>query len=250
MTGTDRREEPDAVVPEHVVSEHVVLERGEILGRPGERGRSEVLGEGPSWLSDRWSQVSSRRRRVVAVVGALVVAAPTVVVGVERVRDWQSERTLRDEVVVAAELEVLASSTSPVGGSVWFSVVLRNDGRRPVQFVDLRGVAPGLTVTVPAQRLQRLRRVMPLQPGDSAQVTVSARLDCTAGSSTAGSSAAAAEDLPSVTAQVTAVPLSGRRRTVDVPVANANLLTDVAATTCRYRPTASGVELSGPVVPR
>jgi hypothetical protein len=232
----------------------VVLERGETLGRPGERGRSEVLGEGPSWLSDRWSQLSPRRRRVIGVVGALVVAAPTVVIGIERVRDWQTERTLRDEVVVAAELEVLASSTSPAGGSVWFSVVLRNDGHRPVQFVDLRGVAPGLTVTVPAQRLQRLRRVMPLEPGDSAQVTVSARLDCTAGSSATGSaatgsSATAAEDSPSMTAQVTAVPLSGRRRTVDVPVANANLLTDVAATTCRFRPTASGVELSGPVVP-
>jgi hypothetical protein len=175
---------------------------------------------------------------VIAMTAALIVAGPTAAFGVGQLRDWQSERALRDEVIVAAELEVLASSTSPAGGSVWFSVVVRNDGRRPVQVVDVSAVTEGLSVAVPPQGLRRLQRVMPLEPGDSARVTVSALLDCPTGAS------------PSMTARIVAVPLNGRRRTVDVPLASATLIMDIAATACRFRPTASGVELSGPVAPR
>jgi hypothetical protein len=203
---------------------------------------TEVLGEGPSPLAEWWSQVPAQPRRTIAVLGVMIVAGPAAVVGIGETRDWLAERSVRDAVVLNAEVRVVATSTTPTGGSVWFTVLLRNDGPRSIQVSDVRASAPGLTVTVPVDRLQRLRRVMPIEPGEFAQVTVSVRLDCTRRPPPEHSSPFAG--------QVDATPLSGRRRTVGVRLDEANLITDVAATTCWFRPTASGVELSGPLNPR
>ncbi len=82
---------------------------------------------------------------------------------------------------------------------------------------------------------------MPLEPGESTRLTVSARLDCLARTS-------AEPVVGTLSGAVDAVPANGRHRAVVVTVEGAHLLTDIADTTCRYRQDAVDAELSGPVL--
>ncbi len=204
--------------------------------------RAEVLDVGAatpgrSW----WARQTPGRRRSVTASAVLIVGLALGGIAVDAVRDSHAERVRRDRVALAVSLDVSADSSAPGGGAVWFAVEVRNDGPLPVRVDGVRGSGAGLVVSLSPASRRRLQRVMPLEPGEATRLIVSARLDCLA------RAAASASD-GRLSGALDATPVSGRRRSVEVAVAQEHLLTDIADTTCRYRQDAAGVELSGPVL--
>ncbi len=164
----------------------------------------------------------------------------------DTVRQELADRARRDQVVVRGQVDVNASSSSPAGGSVWFSVVVRNDGPLPVRVDALTGRGPGLALTVPPPLGDRPRRSLPrtVEAGGAARVPVSLRLDC------AARPAPVQGDAVSLLAELEATPASGRRRAVPLDLDGIGLVTDMADTVCRYRPGGGDIELSGPLLGR
>lgn len=177
----------------------------------------------------RWSALPRRRKAVVVGVAVLLLVG-----GLSfPVHAWQTERRLREAVVLASSLDV-GTSMYPAGGSVNLSVAVRNGGPRPVSLEGLQATSAHLAVRLRDGGGRRIG------PGQQAQVPVSARLTC------------GAEPVPGadrLAADVRVRRADGGEAVRHVPLSSAEPLLDVAATLCAVRPQLRDVELSGPVVP-
>lgn len=176
----------------------------------------------------RWSALPRRRRALVVAVAVLLLAGALAV----PVHAWQTERRLSRAVVLAASLDV-STSMYPAGGSVDWSVAVRNGGPRPVSLEGLQATSARLAVRLRDGGGQRI------EPGQQAQVPVSARLTC-------GAEPVPGEDR--LAADVRVRRADGGEVVRRVPLSSAGPLLDVAATLCAVRPQLRDVELSGPVV--
>lgn len=183
----------------------------------------------PSPLARRWASSSPRRRRAAAGALAAAVAAVVVVLAAQQLSGWNLEQRRRDEVALAATLDV--SSISTVGsGRVDYFAVVRNLSPRPVRLDGLELTTASLHIT--SHQLPGV----PVPSGGAVDVPISVRLDC-AGGTQAGVLSVA----------ILTTPESGRQQTVRLALDHAFLVTDVAATVCRVRPYLTDLELSGPV---
>lgn len=149
-------------------------------------------------------------------------------------------------MAVTLRLDVGADSSTPPGGAVWFSVLLRNDADLPVRIDDLTAKGAGLELSV-AEPSQGRRPAVPrtLDPGGQARVLMSVRLFC--------ADRRAARSQPGgtvVTGALQVTPADGRRREIIDVLSGSGPVTDAADTVCRYQDRATGVELSGPVLRR
>ena len=222
---------------------------GENRGVNGASSGDSSVGDGPSdidllengpWLlsrlSERWRQKPLWWRRSVAAGALLVVVVPVTLFAASQGRGWLIERGLRDEVSLVGTVRVSAASMTPVGGSVNYTVAIRNTAARPVQIIGVDISESRLHVTDRGRRLPRLA------PGETGDVAVSVRLDCTRGG--------AFDRRGGLHGTVVAIPRSGVQHSVYITFEKAFLLTDVANTLCRIRPSTKDVELSGPVLER
>lgn len=128
-----------------------------------------------SRFGDRWSGLPSRQRRALTVAALVPTAVVAIMLVASEGREWVVEQGLRDEVSLTGTVRVWAASTTPAGGSVNYSVAIRNTGRRSVQITAVSIVQSRLRVTNREQSLPRLA------PGETAGIDVSVRLDCTVG---------------------------------------------------------------------
>jgi hypothetical protein len=195
----------------------------------------DVLENGPSTslrLSDEWRRTPPRRRRAVSFsIGVLTAVLALGVLAIQG-RGWLVERGLRDQVSLVATVRVSAASMTPRGGSVNYIVAVRNTGPRAVQITGVDVSASRLEVRGTSAAALRL------VPGDSGEVPVSVRLDCTRAATTGDGLRG-----------TVAIPLNARQHTVSVTVDGAFLITDVADTLCRVKPDLKNAELSGPILP-
>lgn len=169
-----------------------------------------------------------------AVVVLVVATVLALVVG--RARAWWDERSLRDQVALAAELDVDASSTAwtPSGrGRLDYSLVLRNRAPRPVRLTQVRGEHDGLRL------VGRLLDPEPVPPRAVVHVPLSVELDCRRRSSGAPGAA--------VVTSVSVVAASGRSADVITVVRGARPLTGVARMLCELDPDLQVEQLSGPI---
>lgn len=205
--------------------------------------RQETLDAGrPSRSGLWWADLPPRRRRGLTAAAAVVAVVVASLVVVDRARDLLDQRARRDRVAISARLDVDSVSTTPPGGSVWFTVLVRNDADVPVRLESLHANGSGLTITLAVSSERALSRLMPLQSGRTIRLLLSVVLDCPARTEVDGTDR--------LTVRLDATPTSRRTRSVEAPLEDAVLLTDVADTACRYDPDAAGVELSGPVLRR
>lgn len=151
-------------------------------------------------------------------------------------RGWVVQQRLRDEVSLTGTMRVWAASATPAGGSVNYSVAIRNTGPRSVQITAVGIVQSRLRVTNREQSLPRLA------PGETAGIDVSVRLDCTVGAEFGPQEA--------LRGTVVGVPLSGRQHRVNITFEQSSLVTDVANILCGARPGLTEQEVSGPVLER
>lgn len=166
---------------------------------------------------------------VLVVVTVLVLAA-------DRARAWWDERALRDQIALAAELRIDASSTAwtPSGrGRLDYSLVLRNLAPRAVRLTHVRGDHDGLRL------VGRPLDATPVPPGAVVHVPLSVELDCRR----RGSSPPTAAVLTSVSV----VAASRRSADVTTVVRGAGPLTGVARMLCALDPDLHLEQLSGPV---
>jgi hypothetical protein len=187
-------------------------------------------GTGPSWWHRGWTALPPTLR---AVLGAAVVVV-LLWVGLGWWRDQAVERGLRQRVVLdPPSIGVWSSSTSPLGGSVNYFVVVGNAGPRPVWIESLAASGPDLRLRL---RGDDDRRV---PPGEEIAIPLSVRLTCGAdpGSATSG-----------LEAELLVRTQDGGSTARRVELGAAGLLRDVAGTVCRARPGLVDRELSGPVL--
>lgn len=217
------------------------MSRGEVL----EAGRTSAAeqwwsGRREGWRQ-RWHGLPPRRRRGLAALLVVLVAVPTGAVAVHELRQRAAERA---RVALRVDLDVAADSTNPPGGAVWFSAVLTNDGPLPVRVDTLTGRGAGLHLGVappPSGRPPAVPRT--LGPGRQLRVLLSVRVFC--------ADRLASRSQPDgavVRADLTVTPADGRSRAVSPELAGTGPVTEAADVVCRYRPWATGVELSGPVL--
>jgi hypothetical protein len=194
--------------------------------------------ENDPWLvsrfSERWRQKPRWWRRAVAVSALLLFVVPATLFGASLGRAWLIERGLRDEVSLVGTVHVLATSTTPLGGSVNYNVAVRNTGARPVQITGVDISQSRLHITDKSPSPLRLAA------GETGEVAVSVRLDCTRGGPF--------DPRDGLRGEVVAIARSGTQHRVYIAFEQGFLLTDVANTLCRVRPGLTDEELSGPVL--
>jgi hypothetical protein len=184
----------------------------------------DVLASRPGWTESL--PRPARRLAILALVGVVAVA------GVLWLRDREADRARAERIELVTSLAVESSSTSPPGGRVAYSVVLRNEGERPVTVTSVTGVGHGLRLRL----LDGAERVVPAD-GELA-LPVSVRLTCAGADGAAG-------PLP---VQLALRRADGAVTSREVELGSAFLVQDVAATLCAVRPDLSDHELSGRVL--
>lgn len=187
-------------------------------------GRDELVS--PPSARERWVALPAGRRRDLQAAAIGVAAVSLLVAGVRATEDL----AVRDEVRLAASLEVTASSSTADGGRVEHAVHLRNTGRHPLSLERAGLALPGLR----GGPREGLPAAVPA--GEELLLGLSLRIDCTRSGSAASG----------LRAEVLAVPASGRRQQVSVPVRAAEALLAQIETLCRARPDLTDVALSGP----
>jgi hypothetical protein len=190
----------------------------------------ELFDSGPSspgWRA-RWAALPGRVRALLAAV--LVVAL--LAAGAVWVRDRALEQGLQRRVSLVASLGVSSSSTSPPGGAVRYSVLVRNAGPRPVWITSVDGATDGLRLVVPTGD----RRV---DPGRVLSVPMSALVTCALEAT--GTSSSTLRAVLHVRRQ------DGVSSGVRVALRAGDLLLGVAATICAVRPNLRDYDLSGPI---
>jgi hypothetical protein len=115
-----------------------------------------------------WLRWSARPLAVVAVAITVLVVVMNQVGGTDR------ERRLNEQVKVSGFIGVRSSSTTSPAGRVDYYATIRNNGPRQVRLEALTIRQSGLTITALG-----LPSEVWVQSGDSAQVPLSVRLDCT-----------------------------------------------------------------------
>ncbi|WP_448623837.1 hypothetical protein [Geodermatophilus sp. URMC 64] len=183
-------------------------------------------GDEPIRWRRRWAALPRRWRRAAVVLAVAVLVGA----GLLAARGWAADRALRQQVRIAASLEVEINPTSPPGGSVLYYVAVRNDGARPLTVTSVAAVTGRLRIRGDGEHR--------VDPGRAALIPLSVRLTCSAGDG----------GLPGLTAEVRLRREDGGPTTRRVDLARAGPVLDVAATLCAVRPGLRGYELSGPVV--
>jgi hypothetical protein len=175
-----------------------------------------------------------------ATRGLLFVAVVVIAVLASQVRGWLADRDARDEVSLAGTVRVSATSMTPAGGAVNYTVAVRNTGPRSVRITGVDVAHPRVRIRGTAGTGGTGGPALSLASGDTGEVAVSVRLDCTRGGPFAPDEG--------LRATVDAIALSGRRHRVDVSLDRASLITTAANTMCRVRPDLEDAELSGPIL--
>jgi hypothetical protein len=186
-------------------------------------------GTGPSWWQTRWAALPLVGRRLLAVLGILVLVAA----GAVWFREWAAERELRQRVELATSLGVWSSSTSPPGGTVGFFLLVRNDGARPVWVTAVDGAGERVRLRMSDDGDRRVG------VGREIEVPVSVRLTCAAGDGPLGTG---------LSAEIAVRRQDGEAVAERVELRPAALVLDVAASLCRVRPDLRDHELSGPAL--
>ena len=184
---------------------------------------------GPVEVLEGGTASSPRRRRLVLVVGVVVVLG----CGGVWLRDRSAEHELGQAVELRTTFGVVSSSTSPPGGAVRFFVLVRNDGPRPLTVTSVDASRRGLRVRMGEAGDRRV------DAGREIEIPLSARLTCVDGVD------GVAAGLP---AAIGVRREDGGSATRRVELAPAALVLDVAATLCEVRPGLRDYELSGPVL--
>lgn len=182
--------------------------------------------EPPRWQR-RWAAMPAAPRRLLAVLGVLLVVGAAVVWTRERAAD----RDRAERVVLTATVRVVSSSTSPPGGQVSFFVRVSNSGPLPVSVTEVEGYGERLLLWM------RGDREPSLAPGAETDVPLSVRLTCIGNAGP-----------PGLTADIQVRRQDGVSVTRRVALGSASLAVDMAATLCAVRSHLRDHELSGPVL--
>ena len=199
-------------------------------GRPDAVGELFEGGTGPSVRQRLWAALPPVARALLVAVGVVVLVGA----GLVWWREQAVERELRQRVVLTSSIGVGSSSTSPPGGSVYYFLVVRNDGPRPISIESLDASAGGLRVRLRNSTDHRLAA------GAEIALPLSVRLTCGRVPGTAQGSR--------LEPQLTVGNEDGRSVVRSVHPGAAGSLLDVVDALCRVRPDLVDHELSGPVL--
>jgi hypothetical protein len=202
-------------------------------GRVSVEAPAELLegGREPSRWKARWAALPGARRRLLALLGALVLLGAAFVWFL----DWSAERESAQRIALTASLGVWSSSSTPPGGEVGYFVVVRNEGARRVSVTSVDATTARLRLRMRDDADRRL------DPGAETAIPLSVRLTC----GTDGGTDNGTDGLP---AEITLRREGGGPAVRRVQLRPASTLLDVAVTVCGVRPDLRDRELSGPVL--
>jgi hypothetical protein len=184
-------------------------------------------GTGAPWWRQAWGALPPWRRRSLVALGLVALLA----VGVVLLHGRAVARDVERQVSLAAALGIWSSSTVVPGGTVNFSVVVRNDGARPLTVTAIEGTGAGL------QLRMRDRVDRPVAAGGEVEIPLSVLLTC------------GVED-GELSTEITVLRSDGTTAVRAVDLRSASRLLDVAATLCGVRSDLRDHELSGPILRR